>query len=139
VHQDFGVVDLEVKAHRVVIERGQWCFGEHRNRFDEAPPKQAKDNAYALRNLLRASLPHLEHLHVQWGLAFPNTTRIAGALPPDVRREQVLLSADIDEPTYAVEVLATLGYTAQRLTADDVSHNARTCCSNWSVRQASSV
>ena len=121
VHQQFGVIDLEVKAHRVVIERGEWCFGPHRQRFDESPPHQAKNNAYALRNRLRAHLPHLPHLQVNWAIALPNTARVDGSLPPDVVAGQLLLAPDLDDLTDAIEVIGTLGHTAYTLTADDVA------------------
>ena len=121
VHQQFGVIDLEVKAHRVVIERGEWCFGARRQRFDVPPPEQAKGNAYALRDLLRTHLPHLPHLQVNWAIALPNTERVDGALPPDVVADQLVLAPDLDDPTAAIEVIGTLGYTTYDLTADDVA------------------
>lgn len=121
VHQQFGVIDLEVKAHRVVIERGEWCFGARRQRFDVPPPEQAKGNAYALRDLLRTHLSHLPHLRVNWAIALPNTERVDGALPPDVVADQLVLAPDLDDLTGAIEVIGILGYTTYDLTADDVA------------------
>ena len=128
VNQEFGVIALEVKSHQVAVDRGEWCFGPDRRSFDKAPSKQASENAYALRDHLRGYIPSLPKLHVNWGVVFPNTTSISGTLPPDVRREQILLAADVEDPLDAIEVIGTLGHTIHKLTAEDVEAVVSTLC-----------
>ena len=120
IHETYGIVDIEVKGHLVHVVRGQWCRGPHDEPLVPSPPWQAKGNAYALRDHLRTVFPAFEHLEVSWGIAFPNTEAVRGALPPEVTREQVLTRADLDDVAEAVEVLASQRYQTQVLTNDDI-------------------
>ncbi|MEO6988546.1 MAG: NERD domain-containing protein [Aquihabitans sp.] len=128
IHETYGIVDIEVKGHRVHIAGGQWCHGRHDEPLVPSPPRQAKNNAYALRNHLRTVFPGLDRLEVSWGIAFPHTEVVRGALPPEVTREQVLTRVDLDDAAEAIEVLASQGYTTQVLTRDDIDQIVQVLC-----------
>ena len=84
VHQAFGVVDLEVKGHRVAIRDGMWHYDVRV--LDPQPYDQARKNAYALRDELRSADPCLARVQVEYAVAFPNTLGVEGTLPVDVHR-----------------------------------------------------
>ncbi len=86
IHPTFGIVDLEVKGHRVQVVGGIWRSGDVD--LKPQPITQAKDNAYALRNLLRSEVPGLANLHVNYGVAFPYVTELVGHLPTEVDEAQ---------------------------------------------------
>lgn len=119
IHPEFGVVDIEVKGHQATVSGGQWL---HRGKpMTPQPPDQAMKSAYALRTLLRSEFPHLQHLHVHYGVALPNTTSISGNFGPDFKRDQVITDIDLADPTDALERLVFLRPTAQNFTAEDAS------------------
>ena len=120
IHETYGIVDIEVKGHLVRVVEGQWCSGRHGVPLVPSPPKQAMGNAYALRDHLRAVFPALDRLEVSWGLAFPNTDTVSGALPPEMTREQVLTRPELHAAGDAVEILAAQRYSTQKLTRDDI-------------------
>jgi len=103
VHEDGGVVDLEVKGHRMQLRDGAW-YAEG-SRLGTQPMTQARDNAYALRGRLRAQGGDLAHVDVAYGVALPNTVSIEGDLGETDRR-QVLTAVELDDPQDAVEDLA---------------------------------
>ncbi len=105
VHQGYGVLDLEVKGHRVRIESGRWT-AEGRV-MEPQPLDQARTNAYALRDLIRSEVPGLERIEVEYGVALPNTTAFDGRLPPGAYEVQVLTATDLDDVAEAVELLAS--------------------------------
>ena len=104
VHRSFGVVDLEVKGHRMTVREGMWCSDG--GVLSPQPMAQARGNAYALRDRLRAQGGDLSHLDVEYGVVLPNTTAVEGVLPTDVGPAQVLLAGDLDDPQDAIEALA---------------------------------
>lgn len=101
VHQDWGVVNIEVKGHRMQVRDGVWCTAG--SRLEPQPMHQAKDNAYALRRTLRAVGGDLAHLNVEYGVALPNTPAIDGVLPADTDAVQILTAPSLDEPQDAIE------------------------------------
>ncbi len=101
VNEDFGVVDVEVKGHRVKVKEGQWVA--HGKALQPQPFAQARENAYALRRVLRGVHPDLERLQVEYAVAFPNTKQITGQLPPDIHAPQVLLADALDDPAEAMD------------------------------------
>jgi len=105
VHADWGVVDIEVKGHRMRVRDGAWW--SNGQPLDPQPMRQAQDNAYALRNRLRAHGGELERVDVEYGVALPNTTAIDGALPPDTAAVQILTVGSLDEPQDAIESLVS--------------------------------
>jgi len=116
VHQDHGVLDLEVKGHRVEVVEGVWrCSGSPLN---PQPFQQATSNAYALRNRLQRACD-LPHLRVECAVAFPNTTSVSGRLPPSIDRAQLLLAPDLDDVEDALVTLMT-SRSIQALSIDDV-------------------
>ena len=72
------------------------------------PHVQARQNAYALRDWLRASVPHLAGLNVEYGIVFPNTTERRGDLPPEVKPAHFMTSAFLDDPADAIDHLMCL-------------------------------
>lgn len=118
VHQTFGILDIEVKGHRVQIVGGRWRSGDEE--LKPQPFTQAKNNAYALRNRIRADVAGLENVQVNFGVAFPNVTELLGHLPPEVDPVQVLTAGALADPSEAIELLATSRWTSQVLTATDV-------------------
>lgn len=104
IHQGFGIIDIEVKGHRVSIESGRWTAGG--TAMDPQPLDQARSNAYALRALIRAEVPSLARIEVEYGVALPNSTAVDGRLPPGVSNVQVLTAASFEDVTDAIEQLA---------------------------------
>jgi len=104
VHRDFGVIDVEVKGHRMQVRDGMWCADG--SVLTPQPTSQARGNAYALRDLIRGLGGDLEHVEVEYGLALPNTSAIEGDLPADTNRVQVLTADELAEPQDAIEALA---------------------------------
>ncbi|MCB0977498.1 MAG: NERD domain-containing protein [Acidimicrobiales bacterium] len=119
IHSGIGIIDIEVKSHRMSIIEGRWCDNRKKEVIRQ-PPVQAKDNAYGLRALLRAEFPSLPHLQVPYGIALPNTAQIKGALGPELQPCQVLLSGDLDEPGDKIDEIACLRADSQVLTDADV-------------------
>jgi len=119
VHPDYGVFDIEVKGHRVWLEGGVWR--DARGRLEMQPTEQAKKNSYELRSFLRNMFPaDLAHLDVYYGVVFPNTTEIRGHLPPGIRRSQVMVAADLEDISSALQTLRAEASIGMRLTDDHV-------------------
>lgn len=106
VHPRWGIVDLEVKGHRHLTVR-DGAFYSDGSRLSRQPAAQAKDNAYALRNRLRARGGDLTYVDVEWGVALPNMATVDGHLPSELHPAQVLTANDLEEPTEAIERLVT--------------------------------
>jgi hypothetical protein len=104
IHPDMGVVVVEVKGHRVGIRDGIW-IGQEGTPLKPQPLDQAKNNSMALQRLIRREIPGLEHLDVVYGIAFPNSPRIAGELTPDIDLDQILLASDMDDADEPIERL----------------------------------
>lgn len=118
VHREFGVLDLEVKGHRRIdVREGAW-FGNG-ERMTTQPLKQAHDNAYELRARLR-SIDGLGQLRIPYGVALPNAGGVAGRLGPDVRPEQVLCAAELEDWADSIERLAITVPGTVQLDDDDV-------------------
>ena len=65
-HPREGVAVIEVKGHRVQLRNGQ--FVPDRGHLPVQPQVQARHNACALRDLLRAGAPELGEVRVEYGL-----------------------------------------------------------------------
>ena len=103
VHQDEGVVVIEVKGHVPTIRGGVWF-----NRglpMEPQPFAQARDNSYALRDRLRALGNGLEWLEVDYGVVFPNAQHVVGALPSDLDPRQILVNSSLDDVGKAIDGL----------------------------------
>jgi len=85
-HEREGIAVIEVKGHRVSVIGGLWC--SHGRPMATQPLAQAKGNAYALRDRLRSCSRELAHVQVEYAVAFPNTFRVVGDLPPDATRRR---------------------------------------------------
>ncbi|MFZ6005811.1 MAG: NERD domain-containing protein [Actinomycetota bacterium] len=105
VHAGWGVVDIEVKGHRMTVRDGAWCSDGRP--LDPQPMQQARANAYALRDTLRAMGGELSRLDVEYGVALPNTVELDGLLPPDVAVVQLLTASSLEEPQDAIEALVS--------------------------------
>ncbi len=66
----FGILCIEAKGGRVSIEGGRWFTNGQR--LKESPFSQAAGEAGALRRELRAALPGLRHVRVEYAVAFPD-------------------------------------------------------------------
>lgn len=119
IHQHYGIVDIEVKGHRVQVVEGRWT-DQRGLALEPAPTRQAIGNSHTLADLLRTALPAFKHLKVAWGIAFPNTSEVRGALPPEVHREQVLTATELEDPTDPIEVLASTVPMQGAFTHEDV-------------------
>lgn len=113
VHEQQGMALIEVKGHVPRVEQGIWYA--HGSPMEPQPFVQASGNAYALRDRLRASDPSLEHLRIEYAVAFPNTSTIEGTLPPDVDARQVLTIGHLVDPTDAIEQLMTMRWGSSPL------------------------
>lgn len=120
IHEQQGIVHLEVKGHRVHIDKGQW-FGMQ-GVMTPQPFTQARDNAYALRQELAKRWPAtFKYFKVRYGVVFPNTTEVKGALPADISPSQLLLGPDMDDLQYAIEVLIAEARVGERFTAEQMN------------------
>jgi Nuclease-related domain/AAA domain len=117
-HPQRGVAVIEVKGHRVEIRHG--LFYAHGAPMDPQPDSQARANAYRLRGHLRRSGGTLEHLRVEYAIAFPNTTSVRGELPPDLLRAQVLTVAALEEMAGAVDELMSARWGNQPIGTDGI-------------------
>lgn len=119
VHPGFGVAALEVKGHRAInVRSGVW----HGPDLPMAPqpPTQARQNAYALRDLLREADTTLGRIFVEYAVVLPNSHAIAGAVQPELTPVQVLTGDRLVDIADAVEDLM-LGRTQNHaLTAHQV-------------------
>lgn len=119
VHEQYGMVDLEVKGHRPELRQGDWYA--HGSRMDPQPPKQAHDNAYALRDYLRSRVEGLGQLKVPYAVVLPNTRALDGRLGSDLKPEQVITGTELDDIADAVERVAFLWPSTVQLDGDDVA------------------
>ncbi|MBX3283970.1 MAG: NERD domain-containing protein [Actinobacteria bacterium] len=118
LHEELGLVVIEVKGHRVEVRDGLW---RHQGRpMEPQPMDQARRNAYALRDRLIQERPDLDGFRTTYGVALPNTAAYDGQLPIDTIREQILTAPEIDDPMAAIETLALARWTSRPLTAGDV-------------------
>jgi len=119
IHRHFGIIDIEVKGHRVTIVEGLWR--DRDGPLDPQPIDQAKGNAYALRDQIRAAVPSLSKLDVEYGVALPNTSDIQGRLPIGLERAQVITNADLEQIDDAIEALAVARWHNAPLSATDLA------------------
>ncbi|MEX0768166.1 MAG: NERD domain-containing protein [Microthrixaceae bacterium] len=128
IHPQQGIVNLEVKGHRIEVRDGLWCSGRHpRQPLKKQPYQQAQSNAFALRDLLRSEC-HLPNLHVEYAVAFPNTTAFEGDLPTEVDRTQLLIASDLDDPQHAIDLLMTHRWGNQALGQDAIESIVHLLC-----------
>jgi thymidine kinase len=120
LHEEQGVVHLEVKGHRVYVQAGDW-YGRQ-GKMKPQPFSQAKTNAYALRDELKDRWPGVfDHFPVRFGVAFPNTTELHGHLPPDIKRSQLFLAPDLEDPQNAIDLLLAGARIGSRFTVDQMN------------------
>ena len=120
IHPDMGVVVVEVKGHRVGIRDGLW-IGQEGTPLKPQPLDQAKNNSMALQRLIRREIPGLEHIDVVYGIAFPNSPKIAGDVTPDIDLDQILLAADMDDADEPIErLVATRRSVGRSLAAHEI-------------------
>ena len=120
LHEEQGVVHLEVKGHRVYVQAGEW-YGRQ-GKMKPQPFSQAKTNAYALRNELKDRWPGVfDHFPVRFGVAFPNTTELRGHLPPDIKRSQLFLAPDLEDPQNAINTLLAEARVGSRFTVEQMN------------------
>lgn len=113
VHERDGIAVVEVKGHQPSIRNG--LFLAHGSVMDPQPLLQAKNNSYALRELLRSSAPEFEHLRVEYAVAFPNALTVTGTLPPDINGAQILTSNALEDPQAAIDTLMAYRWGNQPL------------------------
>ena len=120
LHEGQGVVHLEVKGHRVYVQAGEWY--SRQGRMKPQPFSQAKTNAFALRNELKDRWPGVfDHFPVRFGVAFPNTTELRGHLPPDIKRSQLFLAPDLEDPQNAIDLLLAGARVGARFTVEQMN------------------
>jgi hypothetical protein len=128
LHPEQGVLNLEVKGHRIEVRDGIWRSGRHPSqRLQPQPYQQAQSNAFALRDFLRSECD-LPNLHVEYGVAFPNTTSFDGRLPPEVNRAQLLIGPDLEDAQHAVDLLMTHRWGNQTLKQDEIESIVHVLC-----------
>ncbi len=104
VHSDFGVAALEVKGHRGIDVRSGVWHGPDLPMVPQ-PPTQARQNAYALRDLLREASTTLDRVFVEYGIVLPNTQAVSGAVQPELTPVQVVTGDQLVDVADAVEDL----------------------------------
>jgi len=118
VHQEEGVVVIEVKGHVPELRQGIWF--SHGKPMEPQPFEQAMGNAYSLRNSLRQLDGDLSHLSVDYAVAFPNALSVVGALPTGIDAEQVLVGPSFEDAAGAIDRLLYRGSSNMRLTSGSV-------------------
>ncbi|CAN5666153.1 ATP-binding domain-containing protein [soil metagenome] len=104
VHPEFGVAALEVKGHRgIAVRSGVWHGPDLL--MTPQPPTQARQNAYALRDLLRGSSPILDRVFVEYAVVLPNADAVSGAVQPELTPVQVVTGGQLSDIADAVEDL----------------------------------
>ena len=93
LHQEYGLVALEVKGGPVEIRGGLWRRRDET--FTPSPATQSRNAAYALRDALREQDDDLRHLNVAWGVVLFDVTEGDFGDIPDLAREQLFLQDDI--------------------------------------------
>ena len=120
LHEELGVVHLEVKGHRVYVQGGEW-YGVQ-GKMKPQPFSQAETNAYALRDELKKRWPGVfDHFPVRFGVAFPNTTELHGHLPPAVKRSQLFLAPDLEDIQHAIEMFVAESRPGSRFTVEQMN------------------
>jgi hypothetical protein len=119
IHEQFGLVDLEVKGHRPELRQGVWYA--HGRPMDPQPREQAKGNSFALRDFLHSRVDGLGHLKVPYAVVLPNTRSLEGQLGSDLKREQVITGTELEDIADAVERLAFMWATTIQLDGQDVA------------------
>jgi len=105
-HERDGVAVIEVKSHRgVSIRSNQWVSGD--TPLEPQPFRQASDNAHELRRRLRDHSSDLARVAIEYAVAFPNASKVAGALPPDTHTSQIIVGSDLQEIQDAIDRLMT--------------------------------
>lgn len=112
-HPRDGIAVIEVKGHRPEIRHG--AFYADGQRMAPQPLAQARDNAYVLRNRIRAGHPTFTNIKVEYGVVFPNVEQIGGPLPQDADRTQVMTHADLEACREAIDRLMTYRWGQQPL------------------------
>jgi thymidine kinase len=104
----------------VYVQAGEW-FGIQ-GKMKPQPFGQAKTNAYALRDELKSRWPGVfVHFPVRYAVAFPNTTEVRGDLPPDIKRSQLFLAPDLEDPQNAIDLLLAGARVGSRFTVEQMN------------------
>ncbi len=117
------------------IRDGVWV-GQEGTALSPQPIDQARDNAYALRRRLR-TVPGLERVEVEYGVALPNTRTMEGDLPPDVVGAQVLMAPDLTEANAAIEELALARRHSQAIGREQMEGIVNNLCPDVELRVGS--
>ena len=129
VHEEQGIVHLEVKGHRVYVQGGQW-YGT-KGLMSPQPFFQAKENAYALRReLTERWSADFKHYGVRYGVVFPNSSELHGTLPPDVMASQIIFGPQLDDPQYAIELLIAESRVYNKFTVAQMNAIIEFLCPN---------
>lgn len=118
IHQEYGLVALEVKGGPVEIREGLWCRRDET--FSPSPATQSKNSAYALRDALRELGSDLRHLNVAWGVVLFDVTQGDFGTIPELERPQLFLQNDIMDARNTVIDLALWAH-AQSLTNEQLT------------------
>jgi len=99
VHPAYGYIVLEVKQGSVGFIEGQWV--EYKGRdytpMHDNPVEQAKRAMYAVLRLYQQETGQREFpLHIAYGVVFPDSSRLDGILPVDLREGNLILSDALD-------------------------------------------
>ena len=94
----YGVGIIEVKGGQISIKNGRWIH----NGDKESPEKQAHDNSFALRDYLQNVMPE-KSFKIGWGICLPKSSSYTGELPGEVKRNQLILSPDLEDLEWNVE------------------------------------
>ena len=94
----YGVGIIEVKGGQISIKNGRWIH----NGDKESPEKQAHDNSFALRDYLQNVMPE-KSFKIGWGICLPKSSSYTGELPGEVKRNQFILSPDLEDLEWNVE------------------------------------
>jgi hypothetical protein len=99
VHPAYGFIVLEVKQGSVGFIDGQWMEykGKDYTPMHDNPVEQAKRAMYAVLRLYQQETgQHDFPLHIAYGVVFPDSSRLDGILPVDLREGNLILSDALD-------------------------------------------
>ena len=98
LNQHLGMMILEIKGGQIAIREGEWVHNGDR----EEPETQARENSYALRELLQNAMPE-KSFKIGWGVCLPKSSSYTGDLPGEIKRNQLILSPDLEDIEWNLE------------------------------------
>lgn len=93
-----GFLTVEVKQGEIIYENGTWY--EFKNdsyeKMHKNPLEQAQSAMYAIKDMYYQKEKRRFPLNIRYGVAFPESSSIAGNLPADLHKDSIFLNNDLE-------------------------------------------